>query len=119
VVDDDLDAREMVRRLLEERRAHVWTAGSADEALKMLLEQRVDVLISDIGMPGEDGHALMQRVRALGPAAGGDVPALALTAYARPEDRAHALRSGFQLHAVKPVDPTALFALVAGLARRS
>jgi PAS domain S-box-containing protein len=119
VVDDDLDAREMVRRLLEERRAQVWTAASAEEALKVLLERRFDVLISDIGMPGEDGHALMRRVRALGPASGGDVPALALTAYARPEDRAHALRSGFQLHAVKPVDPSALFALVAGLARRS
>jgi PAS domain S-box-containing protein len=118
VVDDDLDSREMVRRLLEDRRAQVWTAGSAQEALKALLERRFDVLISDIGMPGEDGHALMQRVRALDPAAGGDVPALALTAYARPEDRAHALRSGFQLHAVKPVEPAALFALVAGLAAR-
>jgi PAS domain S-box-containing protein len=119
VVDDDLDAREMVRRLLEERRASVRTAGSADEAMRLLLEQRFDVLISDIGMPGEDGHALMQRVRALGPAAGGDVPALALTAYARPEDRAHALRSGFQLHAAKPIEPATLFTLVAGLARRA
>jgi signal transduction histidine kinase/CheY-like chemotaxis protein len=119
VVDDDLDAREVVRRLLEEQRAQVWTAGSAEEALGQLGARRFDVLISDIGMPGEDGHALIRRVRALGPAQGGDVPALALTAYARPEDRASALRSGFQQHAVKPVEPGALFALVASLARRS
>ena len=118
VVDDEVDARDMVKQLLEERRAVVTTAGSADEALRLLRQDRYDVLISDIGMPGEDGHSLIQRVRALGPAAGGDLPALALTAYARPEDRTLAMRAGYQVHVVKPVDPAVLFALVAGAARR-
>jgi signal transduction histidine kinase/PAS domain-containing protein len=118
VVDDDRDARDMVRRLLEERGAAVVTAGSVEEALAVLRAQRFDVLISDIGMPGEDGHTLIRRVRALGPEAGGDVPALALTAYVRPEDRAQAIRAGFQSHASKPLDPALLFSLVAGLAHR-
>jgi CheY-like chemotaxis protein len=89
-----------------------------EEALAVLRAQRFDVLISDIGMPGEDGHTLIRRVRALGPEAGGDVPALALTAYVRPEDRAQAIRAGFQSHASKPLDPALLFSLVAGLAHR-
>jgi PAS domain S-box-containing protein len=119
VVDDDEDAREMIRRLLEERRAIVSTAGTVDEALKVLGERRFDVLVSDIGMPGEDGHTLIRRVRALGPSAGGEVPALALTAYVRPEDRAKAIRAGYQMHASKPVEPATLFGLVASLAKRS
>ena len=119
VVDDDDDARDMVRRLLEDRRSVVSTAATAAEALKMLGEKRFDVLVSDIGMPGEDGHTFMRRVRALAPGAGGDIPAVAVTAYARPEDRAKALSAGFQLHVSKPVDPRELFALVARVARRS
>jgi len=75
--------------------------------------------VSDIGMPGEDGYALMRRVRALAPAEGGDVPALALTAYARPEDRAQALLAGFQRHATKPVDPRELLVIVGTLAART
>jgi PAS domain S-box-containing protein len=119
VVDDDEDAREMIRRLLEERRSEVSTAGTVDEALQLLGQRRFDVLVSDIGMPGEDGHTLIRRVRALGPSAGGDVPALALTAYVRPEDRAKAIRAGYQMHASKPIEPATLFGLVASLARRS
>jgi PAS domain S-box-containing protein len=119
LVDDDADAREMVKRLLEERRSVVATAGSAEEALRLLRESQFDVLISDIGMPGEDGHALIRQVRSLGPEAGGDVPAVALTAYARPEDRTKAMRAGYQVHAAKPVEPGALFSLIARLARRA
>jgi PAS domain S-box-containing protein len=118
VVDDDEDAREMVKRLLEERRSIVTTAGSAEEALRVMAGGRFDVLISDLGMPGEDGHGLIRRVRSLGPDAGGDVPAVALTAYARPEDRELAIRSGFQVHMAKPVDPGLLFAMVARLSQR-
>ncbi|HET8646959.1 MAG TPA: response regulator, partial [Vicinamibacteria bacterium] len=116
VVDDDTDAREMVSRLLEEQRCTVVAASSTQEALRQLTEQRFDVLLSDIGMPGEDGHALIRRVRALGGAAGA-IPAVALTAYTRPEDRLKAMRAGYQVHASKPVEPGALLALVASLAR--
>ena len=117
VVDDDPDARDMVRRLLEEQRSVVVTAASSQEALDRLGEQRFDVLLSDIGMPGEDGLSLVRRVRALGRAAGGDLPAVALTAYARPEDRDKAMRAGFQVHIAKPIDPLELFAIVSRLAR--
>jgi len=95
----------------------VTTAGSAEEALRRLAGGRFDVLISDLGMPGQDGHGLIRRVRSLGPSAGGDLPALALTAYARPEDRELAIRSGFQVHMAKPVAPGLLFATVARLSR--
>jgi PAS domain S-box-containing protein len=118
VVDDDPDAREMVQRLLSERHAVVSTAASAEEALRALREAPFDVLISDIGMPGEDGLALIRRVRSLGAQGGGDVPAVALTAYARPEDRAKAMTAGYSRHAVKPIEPAQLYAVVASLAAR-
>jgi signal transduction histidine kinase/PAS domain-containing protein/ActR/RegA family two-component response regulator len=118
VVDDDVDARDMVRRLLEERRSEVSTAATVEEALRLMGEKRFDVLVSDIGMPGEDGIALIRRVRALEAAQGGDTPAVALTAYARPEDREKVMKAGFQLHVPKPIDPGDLFALVASVARR-
>ena len=119
VVDDDPDARDLVKRLLENCDATVSTAGSSAEALDLLRGHRFDVLVSDIGMPGEDGHALMEKVRAMSPGTGGDIPAVALTAYARPEDRVKALRSGFQMHAAKPVEPAELIAIVASLRRSS
>ena len=78
-----------------------------------------DVLVSDIGMPEEDGYALIRRVRTLAPQEGGGTPAMALTAYARPEDRLKALMAGFQVHTAKPVDATELLALVATLAGRA
>ena len=77
------------------------------------------MLVSDIGMPGEDGYALIRRVRALGPARGGDVPAVALTAYARAEDRMKAILAGFQMHVSKPVEPAELLTMVASLAGRT
>jgi signal transduction histidine kinase/CheY-like chemotaxis protein len=118
VVDDDTDARELVRRLLEECAVDVATAASAAEAFQRLQQEHFDALVSDIGMPGEDGHALLRRVRAMPDRVKAQTPALALTAYARAEDRAKAMQAGFQLHAAKPVDPAQLVALVDALVRK-
>jgi CheY-like chemotaxis protein len=119
VVDDEDDARALVRRLLEDCGATVETAASVEEAFRLVPRQRFDVLISDIGMPGEDGYSLINRVRALGAGRGGDVPAVALTAYARTEDRVRAMRAGYQTHVVKPVEPAELMTVVASLAGRT
>jgi PAS domain S-box-containing protein len=118
VVDDEPDARELARKLLEDCGAIVACAGSSAEALALLREGAFDVLLSDIGMPGEDGYALIRKVRALPPEANPSIPAMALTAYARPADRVAALRAGFQMYAAKPVEPGELVAMVASLARR-
>jgi PAS domain S-box-containing protein len=115
-VDDDPDSLALLRRVLEERGARVITASSAAEALELLEVERPDVLLSDIGMPGMDGYELIRRVRSLAPEAGGRVPAAALTAFARPEDRTRALLAGYQMHATKPIRPAELMALVASLA---
>lgn len=119
VVDDDPDARELIRSVLVEREAQVDLAGSAQEAMEELRRHVPCVLVSDIRMPDEDGYALIQKVRALPVARGGDVPALALTAFARSEDHYRALRAGFQSHMPKPFDPVRLVASVAEIARRS
>ena len=116
VVDDEPDARSLVKRLLEDCQGQVVTAANASEALELVRTQRPDVLVCDIGMPGEDGYALIRRVRALGPDNGGNVPAAALTAYARAEDRVKAVLAGFQMHLAKPVEPAELIATVASLA---
>ena len=118
IVDDELDAREMVKRILGERGAAVETAPSAAEALSRLPLVRPHVLITDIGMPGEDGYAVIRKVRELSPHDGGAVPAIALTAFARAEDRERAIASGFQTHLAKPVEPAELIATVANLAGR-
>jgi PAS domain S-box-containing protein/prepilin-type processing-associated H-X9-DG protein len=112
-VDDEPDARAVLRRLLEANGAVVRTAGSAAEAMGLLAAEVPDVLVSDIGMPGEDGYALVARLRRRPPDAGGTVPAIALTAYARAADRARALSAGFDAHLVKPVDPADLVLAVA------
>jgi PAS domain S-box-containing protein len=117
VVDDEPDTRAVIQRLLEGYGAEVRTAGSAAEALALLESEVPTVLVSDIGMPGEDGYALIRRIRAM-PAPKGRIPALALTAYARPEDRVKAVIAGFQMHVAKPVEPAELVALVASLAQR-
>ncbi|MDB5296696.1 MAG: rpfC, partial [Phycisphaerales bacterium] len=119
VVDDEPDARELVRRVLASCRALVMTAGSVAEALALVADERPDVLVSDIEMPVEDGYGLIRRVRALGAARGGAVPALALTAYARTEDRVRAVYAGFQAHVPKPVEPAELITMVANLAGRT
>ncbi|PZV08964.1 MAG: histidine kinase [Leptolyngbya sp.] len=103
-VDDSADTREFLTVLLEQYGASVITAGSASEALAALRTLRADVLISDIGMPEMDGYKLIRRVRALPPEQGGDIPAIALTAYARDEDQQQALASGYQRHLSKPLD---------------
>ncbi len=118
IVDDEVDARDLLGTVLSRSGARVRTSASAREALEALDEFRPDVLICDIGMPGEDGYWLMRSVRARSIAQGGGVPAIALTAYARPEDRARALEAGYQLHVPKPVLPGDLLAAVAGLAGR-
>ncbi|HEX8342651.1 MAG TPA: ATP-binding protein [Tepidisphaeraceae bacterium] len=119
VVDDEPDARGLVKRLLEDCRAVVTTAASAQEALMLLRAEAFDVLVSDIGMPGEDGYSLIGRVRAMGKDRGGDIPAIALTAYARAEDRTKAITAGFLMHMTKPIEPVELLTTVAGLASRA
>ena len=116
VVDDDAESREVVAASLQSRGAVVKTAESAAQALSVLQEERVDVLVADIAMPGEDGYALVRRLRALD-ARAASIPAAALTALARDGDREQALEAGFQLHLVKPVDAATLVSAVASLAR--
>jgi two-component system CheB/CheR fusion protein len=118
VVDDEADTRELVREVLTRCGAEVVTATDAREGLQALERERFDVLVSDVVMPGQDGHDLIRAVRALPPERGGRIPALALTAYASIEDRDAALAAGFQQHAAKPVEPGDLAAAVAVLAGR-
>ena len=115
VVDDEPETRELIRYLLEQCEARVETAASAEEALNALQNARFDVLVSDIGMPDVDGYALIRRVRGLPSEQGGRIPAVALTAYARGEDRTKALRSGFTMHLAKPIEPGELLAVIAAV----
>jgi PAS domain S-box-containing protein len=118
VVDDEPDARSLIERLLQECEATVITASSAGEALEHVLRDPPDVLLSDIGMPKEDGYWLIRRVRKLSGETG-RIPAIALTAYARAEDRAKAVQAGYQLHLAKPVEAMKLIAMVASLVKRT
>ena len=108
VVDDDADAREMIAQVLIASGAEVETAASAAEAMVILGEKKVDVLLADIGMPGTDGYSLMQDVRRHASGVVRAVPAIAVTAYAREQDRLSALAAGFQAHVPKPIDVDAL-----------
>jgi CheY-like chemotaxis protein len=118
VVDDEHDAAEWVAELLRAAGAEVRIAASAADGLEAIRSWRPDLLISDVGMPGEDGYALMKRVRALSPEDGRQTPALALTAHARAEDRMRALSVGYQMHAAKPIDPIELLIVSASLLHR-
>jgi CheY-like chemotaxis protein len=118
VVDDDMDARALVRRLLTDCNAVVRMAGSAAEALEQIQLATPDVLISDIGMPGEDGYSLIQRIRAM-KGLKAHIPAVALTAYARAEDRVKVLQAGYERHLAKPVEPSGLLKIVVSLIERS
>ena len=116
VVDDEPDARDLIQAVLSEAGATVETAGSASEGMDVLQAFRPDVLVSDIGMPEEDGYAFIRRVRSLPLSEGGRTPSLALTAYAREEDRTKALSMGYTTHIDKPVNPDGLTAAVRNLA---
>ena len=115
VVEDNTDARELLALALADAGAEVSSAASAGEAMETLQRLKPDVLVSDIQMPDEDGYTLIRKVRALAPNAGGQIRAAALTAYTRTEDRARALRAGFQAYVAKPVQVDELVAVVANL----
>jgi CheY-like chemotaxis protein len=117
-VEDEADARELLRAILEERKAKVTTAASAAEAYETLEWLKPDIIISDIGMPGEDGYSLIRNVRLKeAKERRGWRPAIALTAHARVEDRMKALSAGYQAHVPKPVEPAELIAVIASLVR--
>jgi CheY-like chemotaxis protein len=119
VVDDDADARLVMSRILSEGGAVVKTASSVAEAMVELQRGLPAIILSDIGMPVEHGYDLIRKVRALPPAEGGRVPAVALTAFARSEDRQRALLAGFQIHVAKPVEPSELLTVCASIAQSS
>jgi PAS domain S-box-containing protein len=118
IVDDEADALELIQRVLQNQGALVTTARSAAEALRVLESSTPDILVSDIGMPGTDGYQFMRLVRAAEPK-GRRTPALALTAFARPDDRKHAILAGYQAHLAKPFDMAELAIVVAGLVGRT
>ncbi|MEP0874192.1 response regulator [Trichocoleus desertorum AS-A10] len=115
VVDDEADSREFVAFVLEQAGAKVLTATTAAEALSLLMHSKPDVLLSDIGMPEMDGYMLMQQMRALPPEQGGQVPAIALTAYVGEVNQQQALAAGFQKHLSNPLDSQKLSHVIAHL----
>lgn len=117
IVDDERDARELLQRVFEDQGATVMTFSSAQEALDALKSQRPNVIVSDIGMPGMDGYEMMRTLRA-GEPPGTRIPAVALTAFARAEDRKRALLAGYQSHIAKPFDLAELMLMVSDLAKR-
>jgi CheY-like chemotaxis protein len=118
VVDDQPDERELLATVLGQAEAEVRAVGSVAAALEVLEAWRPDVLVSDIAMPDEDGFELVRRLRQRRAMRGGDLPALAVTAHARGEDRDRALAAGFQMYLPKPIEPSRLVEAVAALARR-
>jgi PAS domain S-box-containing protein len=123
IVDDESDARELLSMLLRQSGVDVIATSSAAEAMEELMAcsptALPDVIVSDIGMPGEDGYSLMKRIRQLTPAQGGQIPSIALTAFSRPKDRVHALSVGFHNHISKPVEPAELLVVISQLTGRS
>ncbi|MEH2275227.1 MAG: response regulator [Nostoc sp.] len=115
VVDDQADTRNFLSFMFEEYGAVATAVASVDEALAVIEQAKADILISDIGMSEQDGYTLIRKLRSLEPEKGGRIPAIALTAYTREEDRLEALRAGFQQHLSKPIDPTKLIAMVANV----
>jgi PAS domain S-box-containing protein len=116
VVDDDLDNRELITIMLKQYQAEVISVASAMEVSSVLKSFKPNILVSDIGMPDIDGYTLLRSIRCLPPEQGGQIPAIAVTAYARPEDSQQALASGFQLHLSKPIDAHELVTVIAELA---
>jgi CheY-like chemotaxis protein len=118
IVDDEPDTREMLKAGLVRCGAEIVAAASATEAFAAINGELPDLLISDVGMPEVDGYELIRRLRKLPPHQGGKIPAIALTAYARVEDRMQALRAGYQMHVPKPVDLAELVAVASSLVKR-
>jgi signal transduction histidine kinase/CHASE1-domain containing sensor protein/CheY-like chemotaxis protein len=118
LVDDDSDTLSLMATALKRRQANVTAVSSAGEAIQAIREQRPDVLVSDIAMPGEDGYGLIEKVRSLENGDTQEIPAVAITAYAKDEDRERALSSGFQIYLAKPIELTELVSVVARAARR-
>jgi CheY-like chemotaxis protein len=116
IVDDELDTQELTTFVLQQAGATVLTASSAADALRMLSQSKVDVIVSDIGMPEMDGYMMMRQIRTL-PEVQAGIPAIALTAYAGEFNRQKALAAGFQRHLAKPVEPDALIAAVTTLVK--
>jgi len=119
VVEDDPTALELIKQVLVQAGAAVIECRDAAAGLNLVIQQRPDVIISDIEMPSEDGYSLMRKVRALGPEQGGKTPAVALTALSRPEDRIRSLMAGFNIHVSKPADPAELTTIVVSLTGRA
>jgi CheY-like chemotaxis protein len=115
-VEDEPDAAAFVTNVLERHGADVVSAASAREALQAVAQSRPDILISDIGLPEMDGYQLMEQIRKMDVAEGGGILAVALTAFARSEDRTRALLAGYQTHLAKPIESTELVATVASFA---
>jgi CheY-like chemotaxis protein len=115
VVDDEEDGRALIMRILEDRGANVVCASSAREALEALAREHFDLLLSDIGMPDMDGFSLIRKVREFDKSRGGPIPAIAITAYARAEDRQRSLLAGFHMHLSKPIEARELVASSAAL----
>lgn len=119
VVEDNDDARDLIQMILEEAGAEVTAVVSAEEALSALEQERPDVLVSDIGLPGEDGYALIRKVRMSGAERGGDIPAIAVTAWASAADRDRATSAGYQVHIAKPFDATTLIETIRSVVPRA
>ena len=119
IVDDEAGAREVASIILIQAQAEVRAAESARAALEIMDEWRPDVLVADIGMPQVDGYEFISQVRARSQQNGGDVPAVALTAYARTRDRLRVLSSGYQMHVPKPMQPDELIMVIASVVKRS
>ncbi|MFB2895504.1 response regulator [Aerosakkonemataceae cyanobacterium BLCC-F50] len=118
VVDDDPDSRDLVAFLLEEYGMEVIVVASALEVLKTLASAQPDILLCDIGMPDMDGYMLMRQIRSLPPEQGGQIPAIALTAYAGESNQKQALKAGFQWHLAKPVEPMDVISVIVELTKK-
>ncbi len=118
VVDDEPDARELLKRVLTQCQAEVTTAENGKDGLEKIRDRKPDVIVSDIGMPDMDGYEFIRKVRSLSPADEGRIPAIALTAFARSEDRTKAMLAGYQIHVAKPIEPQELVATIGSLVRR-
>ena len=115
IVEDDVDTQELLKTVLEKHGAEVITVDCGARALREIAREKPDVIVSDIGMAGQNGYELIKAIRSLDPDKGGHIPTIALTAYAGASDRRRALLAGFQTHLPKPVEPDDLLAVILSL----